>query len=138
MAYNTFIPMYIRRTEARRTRSLVTAAEWNELFNLNIEQGDHSEEYLNDLCQFLFGADGQSGFLDELDSRVQASDRLVPLFEGINSIGPVQNDEHRLCTAKDILEAMGAAGLGDMLKAYYDPNNNGDKVAKAENADKSI
>ena len=76
------------------------------------------------------------GILDDLGGRVDAADRITALLATIQSIGPVQNDDTVLPTAKDVLEAMAAAGLGDMLKAYYDPNNNGDKVAKAENADK--
>ena len=82
------------------------------------------------------GAQTVQGILDDLGDRVDDADRITALLATIQSIGPVQNDDTVLPTAKDVLEAMAAAGLGDMLKAYYDPNNNGDKVAKAENADK--
>ena len=45
----SFTPNYIRQTEAQVALGTVTAARWNELWNLNITQGDHSEITLNAL-----------------------------------------------------------------------------------------
>ena len=45
----SFTPNYIRQTEAQVALGTVTAARWNELWNLNITQGDHSEIALNAL-----------------------------------------------------------------------------------------
>lgn len=45
----SFTPNYIRQTEAQVALDTVTAERWNELWNLNITQGDHSETTLNTL-----------------------------------------------------------------------------------------
>ena len=45
----SFTPNYIWQTEAQVALGTVTAARWNELWNLNITQGDHSEIALNAL-----------------------------------------------------------------------------------------
>ena len=45
----SFTPNYIRQTEAQVALGTVTAERWNELWNLNITQGDHSEIALNTL-----------------------------------------------------------------------------------------
>ena len=44
-----FIPMFIRQDENMRPRGVVTAARWNELWDLAILQGDHSEEAIQTL-----------------------------------------------------------------------------------------
>ena len=44
-----FIPMFIRQDENMRPKGVVTAARWNELWDLAILQGDHSEEAIQTL-----------------------------------------------------------------------------------------
>ena len=56
MDYPEFIPMFLERNESKRTRDVVSSADWNELWNLNATQGDHSEEYLSFLHEFLFSS----------------------------------------------------------------------------------
>lgn len=46
---NDFIPMKIDQTVGNTPRQVITAERWNELFNLNITQGDHSETWLQSL-----------------------------------------------------------------------------------------
>lgn len=46
---NDFIPMKIDQTVGNTPRQVITAERWNELFNLNITQGDHSETWLQNL-----------------------------------------------------------------------------------------
>ncbi len=75
------------------------------------------------------------GILEELGVSADGADRLVTLFAAIQSIGSVTADSTRLCTGQDIVDYISIIGGGDMLKAAYDPNNNGNKVAKAELAD---
>lgn len=70
MAYNIFIPQYIRRTEERKTRDIISNTDWNELFNLNISQGDHNSEYLYELSQYLFGAQGTSGIINTFETHL--------------------------------------------------------------------
>lgn len=49
MNLNEFIPMFIRQDENMRPKGVVTAARWNELWDMSILQGDHSEEALQTL-----------------------------------------------------------------------------------------
>lgn len=69
-----FIPMYIRQTVSKLAGTVITAEEWNMLFNLNIQQGDHNSEYLHDLDNYLFGdstaAEPTIGILPELQNRL--------------------------------------------------------------------
>ena len=49
MNLNEFIPMFVRQDENMRPKGVVTAARWNELWDLTILQGDHSEEAIQTL-----------------------------------------------------------------------------------------
>lgn len=46
---NGFIPMKIEQWVNNATKQVVTAERWNELWNLNVTQGDHSEAWLQNL-----------------------------------------------------------------------------------------
>ncbi len=48
-AITDFIPMKIEQTVNSATKQVVTSERWNELWNLNITQGDHSEDWLQRL-----------------------------------------------------------------------------------------
>jgi hypothetical protein len=48
-----FIPKYIRRTEDKRESETITNQQWNELFNLLINQGDWNTEALAKLYEEL-------------------------------------------------------------------------------------
>ena len=52
MAYN-YIPKYIRQSENKSPKSVVTASRWNELFNLLIQQGNHTAEELGKILNYL-------------------------------------------------------------------------------------
>ena len=52
MGYN-YIPKYIRQSENKSPKSVVTASRWNELFNLLIQQGDHTAEELGKILDYL-------------------------------------------------------------------------------------
>ena len=52
MSYN-YIPKYIRQSENKSPKSVVTASRWNELFNLLIQQGDHTAEELGKILNYL-------------------------------------------------------------------------------------
>ena len=41
-----WIPRYIKQTSAKRPGQVITAEDWNELFNLVIGQGDYTAEGL--------------------------------------------------------------------------------------------
>lgn len=48
-----YIPKYIRKVENKREAEKVTNVEWNELFNLLIEQGDYNTQALETLNKFV-------------------------------------------------------------------------------------
>lgn len=50
VTYNSFIPMYIKLVLGSRSKEVVTADRWNELWNLAIAQGDHNSEGLASIC----------------------------------------------------------------------------------------
>ena len=52
MAYN-YIPKYIRQSENKSPKGVVTASRWNELFNLLIQQGDHTAEELGNILNYF-------------------------------------------------------------------------------------
>ena len=52
MGYN-YIPKYIRQSEKKSPKSVVTASRWNDLFNLLIQQGDHTAEELGKILDYL-------------------------------------------------------------------------------------
>lgn len=47
---DNFIPKYIRQVIAKSPRDVVTSEKWNELWTLNIEQGDYNSEAIEALC----------------------------------------------------------------------------------------
>jgi len=94
--------------------------------------GDSGADNIGATAIVAGGAENVQGILGELDTRVQGSDRLVPIFEDINSVGPVVNDDTVIPTAKDIVDYVSAIGNGDMMKAVYDTDNDG-IVDNAEN-----
>lgn len=53
MALIDWIPKFIRETLSRQPRYKVTAEEWNRLFNLVIEQGDHNTTAVQNLREEL-------------------------------------------------------------------------------------
>ena len=52
MGYN-YIPKYIRQSENKSPKSVVTASRWNTLFNLLIQQGDYTAEELGKILDYL-------------------------------------------------------------------------------------
>lgn len=49
-----WIPKFIKQTLARNGGDIITAARWNELWNLAIEQGDHNAQTHMDLLTLLY------------------------------------------------------------------------------------
>lgn len=76
MALVNFTPKYIRLMESRRSGTLIKNTDWNELFNLNILQGDYNSEYLYKLRNYLFGSadfdDGTVNKLAEYDATLES------------------------------------------------------------------
>ena len=49
----TYTPNYIKQSLSNKAKDLVTAERWNELWNLNIEQGDKNSEILKAIVDYL-------------------------------------------------------------------------------------
>lgn len=49
-----WIPKYIKERQARLARTVVTAQDWNNIFNLHVEQGDWNTEAIEDLMETRF------------------------------------------------------------------------------------
>lgn len=56
---------------------------------------------------------------------VEALQELTQMIEGKEVTTTLQNDNNSIPTGKAVVDALGSAGLGDMLKLVYDPNNVG-------------
>ena len=78
----SFTPNYIRQTEAQVALGTVTAARWNELWNLNITQGDHSEIALNALINTSLPA-----FEAELKAYTDTLEGKLATTAGASKIG---------------------------------------------------
>ena len=148
MAYNVFVPQYTDRSEAKRTRDIIEATDWNELWNLNSSQGDHSESYLNDLKIYLFGAanPGLTGKMAEIDAALDSMDVVVMYQKASQGLTPptgtwssgipeVSAGEYLWTRFQFALpegtktgysvsyRAADGTGSGDMMKTNYDPGN---------------
>ena len=105
----SFTPNYIRQTEAQVALGTVTAARWNELWNLNITQGDHSEITLNALINTslpAFEAELKA-YTDTLESKLATTAGASKI--GINAITGV---------AGTTVQAV-AAGLKSLIDTCY-------------------
>ena len=141
--YNEFIPMYTAREEARRSHDIIESEDWNELWNLNSQQGDHSEEYLYTLKNFFFGSDGLTGWKQEVDNGINALDitsayalsnqGVTPPETGWQTTLPDPDDGQYIWTRFTLstptsvkyiyvtsYKAADGTGAGDMLKEQYD------------------
>lgn len=56
---------------------------------------------------------------------IEALQELTQMIEGKEVTTTLQNNNSSIPTGKAVFDAMSTAGLGDMLKAIYDPNNVG-------------
>lgn len=83
MTYLDYIPMYIKQTAARRTRETITAQDWNNAFNLLIQQGDNTAEYTDVLKNYLFVDEG--GAFSNLEEHVSDLQNQLDNHEADNS-----------------------------------------------------
>lgn len=87
----------------------------------------------------LSSADTVQAVLEECDTRLDVVERLVPIFEDINSVQTAMSaTNNSVPTSKAVLDALQdpALGNGDMLAAAYASNGSGTKVDTAVNAEK--
>ena len=120
--YN-YIPTYIKRTIANKPKDVITASYWNELFNLLINQGDHTAKELgNILNHFTTAINDVKGIADskyvkptngipktDLAAAVQASlDKADTALQTHQSLAA-----YRTSFAQDVIDS----DLGDRISA---------------------
>ena len=119
--YN-YIPTYIKRTINNKPKDVIRASYWNELFNLLINQGDHTAEELgNILNHFTAAINEVKGIADgkyvkptdgipkiDLAAAVQASlDKADTALQTHQSLA-----DYRTAFAQDVIDT----GLGDRIE----------------------
>lgn len=80
MWYDDYVIMLqnVDQKQERQPRTVVTAQLWNTMFNVNFDQGNHSEEYINNLNDYLFKVTNKAAYWDA------KQDRLIGVGEGQN------------------------------------------------------
>ena len=140
--YN-YIPTYIKRTINNKPKDVIRASYWNELFNLLINQGDHTAEELgNILNHFTAAINEVKGITDgkyvkptdgipkiDLAAAVQASlDKADTALQTHQSLA-----DYRTAFAQDVIDS----DLGDRISAIENKesgwNNKQDKLIAGEN-----
>ena len=84
MGYN-YIPKYIRQSENKSPKGVVTASRWNTLFNLLIQQGDHTAEELGKILDYL------STGLEDLTIDISGKQDKATLEADVSAAGFTKN-----------------------------------------------
>lgn len=140
--YN-YIPTYIKRTINNKPKDVIRASYWNELFNLLINQGDHTAKELgNILNHFTAAINEVKGIADskyvkptdgipktDLAAAVQASlDKADTALQTHQSLA-----DYRTAFAQDVIDS----DLGDRISAIENKesgwNDKQDKLIAGEN-----
>lgn len=103
MTIYDFLPKFIKKVIADPAKKTVTADYWNELFNILVEQGDHSQESIQVI-------------INQLKTNVLLKDNTTA-WEPTGEYEPV--------TRKFVTDRIVAMGGGNMMSSTYDPDNNG-------------
>lgn len=127
--FTKFIPRYMKQVLAKRPRGVVTADEWNELFNLNIEQGDYNSEWLdyliNDYYEFkeAIGIEVIGELLPKLQAHINDFDNPHKVTKDQVGLGLLENVELGTAATYDVgissgqipvLDASGKIPLGNL------------------------
>lgn len=141
-----FIPMFIKQNINMLAGTPVTADVWNELFNLNIAQGDNNTQYLTQLqtalAQILVEIVTEDEELLELiNNKADANDvhtkqEITELLLKKANIADVYTKLETYNQSEIINlinERVVEIGSADMQKAVYDTNSDG-TVDNADNA----
>lgn len=80
-----WIPRYIKQTSAKRPGQIITAADWNELFNLVVSQGDYTAEGL--VTAIVEFSKGLTSKADLVEGKVPLS-QIPEIFkpEGLDAV----------------------------------------------------
>src|SRR5574344_385897 len=114
MAYN-YIPKYIRQSENTRPKSVVTASRWNELFNLLIQQGDHTAEELGNILNYF------STRLVDVESEISESAEAIANIREVFRIN-VTYSNGVYSADKTFAEIKAAYEAGQQPYVVYDSN----------------
>lgn len=114
MAYN-YIPKYIRQSENKSPKSVVTASRWNELFNLLIQQGDHTAEELGNILNYF------STRLVDVESEISESAEAIANIREVFRIN-VTFSNGVYSADKTFAEIKAAYEAGQQPYVVYDDN----------------
>lgn len=114
MSYN-YIPKYIRQSENKSPKSVVTASRWNELFNLLIQQGDHTAEELGNILNYF------STRLVDVESEISESAEAIANIREVFRIN-VTYSNGVYSADKTFAEIKAAYEAGQQPYVVYDGN----------------
>ena len=140
--YN-YIPTYIKRTINNKPKDVIRASYWNELFNLLINQGDHTAKELgNVLNHFTAAINEVKGIADGkyvkptdgIPKTDLAADVQTSLSKADTALQTHQSlAAYRTAFAQDVIDS----DLGDRISAIENKesgwNNKQDKLIAGEN-----
>ena len=89
-----WVPRYIKQTANKRPGQIITAEDWNELFNLVIGQGDYTAEgLLNAIAEARTKADLKNGKIpiEQIPDifKPEGMDALITVVQGLVDDFPV-------------------------------------------------
>ena len=124
MGYN-YIPKYIRQSENKSPKSVVTASRWNELFNLLIKQGDHTAEELGKILDYL-----STGLEDLTSEKLDKTGGVITGDLGVTGKLNIGTTVSITETAGDLLQFAGDYGAPVILRNIYTPVSDNDAATK--------
>lgn len=75
-----WVPKYLWQTINKLAGKAVTAEEWNNLWNLNIEQGDYNTDTIYGVINLLFAT------IDDLNDRYYTKEQIAPWIRGGDTV----------------------------------------------------
>lgn len=127
MAYNDFIKKIMNYPGDKLTRAVITADEWNDLWQLSIEQGNHSEEALETLFNRVIITKDPESILTNDDTKMPTSAAVLTKLGDYVKTSVIEqtltDNPNKLPSSKAVLRAMETRGFGDMLSEVYDSDN---------------
>ena len=125
MGYN-YIPKYIRQSENKSPKSVVTASRWNELFNLLIQQGDHTAEELGKILDYL-----STGLEDLTSEKLDKTGGVISGNLGVTGALNIGTTVAVTETNVNLLKLTGDYGAPVTIRNVATPSADNDAATKA-------
>ena len=131
MAYN-YIPKYIRQSENKSPKGVVTASRWNELFNLLIQQGDHTAEELGKILDYLSTGleDLTSNTADAINEKLDKTGGVISGNLGVTGKLNIGTTVSITETNNNLLQLTGDYGAPVTIRNVYTPVADNDAATK--------